>query len=109
MEAAKSWAELGQPDTAVTIFRDSLAAWPEQAQNRDRGLCLARLATAAAVQGDAQQACQAATEALVVARSTGSARIQAELSATYTRLEPLSSDSVVRDVRHRLASITWGE
>ena len=46
MEAGMSWVRLGQPGSAVEAFDRSLAAWPSGRQTRDRGLCLARLATA---------------------------------------------------------------
>ncbi len=90
MEAGMSWVEFSKPTVAIEIFRDSLSTWPSDLQTRDRGLCLARLATAAAVCRDAEAACQAATEAVAIARTTGSARIHAQLMSAYNLLEPAS-------------------
>ncbi len=49
------------------------------ARERDRVLCLARLATAHATFEDVEGTHEAAAQALIVARSTGSARVLAEL------------------------------
>lgn len=45
MEAGLSWLELGHPDRAARIYQRSLDDWPSGSQQRDKGLCLARLAT----------------------------------------------------------------
>jgi transcriptional regulator with XRE-family HTH domain/tetratricopeptide (TPR) repeat protein len=85
MEAANCQVLLGQPEQAVATYESGLRHWPT-AQERDRGLCLARLATAHAIVEDVEGAHQAAAQALVVARSTGSARILAELHQLQPRL-----------------------
>lgn len=105
MEAGMSWVRLGQPGSAVEAFDQSLAAWPSGRQTRDRGLCLARLAAAAAVQGHAQRSCEAGAEALTIARSTGSARIRRQLRYLYDELAPHSADALVRDLREQLAPV----
>jgi transcriptional regulator with XRE-family HTH domain len=106
MEAGMSWVEFAKPAVAIEIFRDSLSTWPSDLQTRDRGLCLARLATAAAAYRDAEAACQAATEALAIARTTGSARIHAQLMSAYNLLGPASEQADVKELRYQLSEIS---
>ncbi|WP_406104701.1 helix-turn-helix transcriptional regulator [Streptomyces sp. NBC_01003] len=87
MEAANCAIELNRPEDAVKPLEDSLTRWPAQ-QQRDRGLCLARLATAYALNEDLESAVNAATQAVSIAQATGSARILAELTRLQTHLEP---------------------
>lgn len=105
MEAGMSWARLGRTGPALNIFERSLDTWPAGGQTRDRGLCLARLATVAAAQGDIERSCLAGAEARTIARSTGSARIRRELHALYNELAPHVSDSSVQDLRAHLIRV----
>jgi hypothetical protein len=109
MEAGISWVHFTRPDLAIDIFHDSLQNWPPNSQVRDRGLCLARLATASAVQHDVEAACEAAMAALAIARTTGSARIRAQLSSAYNRLKPVTNDPAVRELNHQLTRLTTGQ
>jgi hypothetical protein len=109
MEAGMSWVDFAKPDLAIEIFRDSLRTWPSGSQVRDRGLCLARLATASAVQHDIEPAYEAAAEALVIARTTGSARIRGQLVSAYNHLKPAGSHPVVQELGHQLAALTAGQ
>ncbi|MET9320849.1 hypothetical protein ABZX75_11785 [Streptomyces sp. NPDC003038] len=86
MEAANCSLWLGRPEEAVVTLEASLTEWPAE-QQRDRGLCLARLATAYAQLEDVEAAYNAASQAASIAQTTGSARILAEL----LRLQPLLS------------------
>lgn len=107
MEAGISWVELGKVDIAASVIYDSLRTWPKGTQTRDRGLCLARLATALAMQGNVDEACKAALEASAVAHSTGSARIRSQLKAMYTQLKPLAAeDPAIQELEHQLADST---
>ncbi|MBB5778664.1 hypothetical protein [Nonomuraea jabiensis] len=106
MEAGMSWVLLGKPSAAVSVFEHSLTQWPEAAQTRDKGLCLARLATAAAAQGEIERALQAGTEALTIAQKTGSARIRAQLAALRDRLTPVAQLPSVQDLWKQLAQVT---
>lgn len=99
MEAGMSWVRLGQADAAVRVFEQSLADWPAGRETRDRGLCLARLATAAAVQGNPGRSCQVGAEAATIGRSTGSARIRRQLQALHRELAPYERDPAVRELR----------
>lgn len=84
MEAATCALQLQRPEEAVRTLEASLTRWPAE-QQRDRGLALARLATAYAQMEDVEGAYGAASQAAAIAQSTGSARILAEL----LRLQPL--------------------
>jgi tetratricopeptide (TPR) repeat protein len=105
MEAGMSWTRLGQAEAAVEVFEHSLAAWPEGQETRDRGLCLARLATATAVQGDTSRSVQVAGEALSIGRSTGSARIRRQLKALCKELAAHAHDPAVRELRAQVADV----
>ncbi|KOV01950.1 hypothetical protein ADK91_21360 [Streptomyces sp. XY511] len=84
MEAATCALQLQRPEEAVRTLEAGLARWPAE-QQRDRGLALARLATACAQLEDVEGAYTAAAQAAAIAQATGSARILAEL----LRLQPL--------------------
>ncbi len=78
LEAAGCWMTLGQPAKAVAIYQQGLAQLPPE-YPRDRGVQLARLATAHAVNQEPEQACRAAEEAITLAGRTGSGRAVGEL------------------------------
>ncbi|WP_371793007.1 hypothetical protein OG285_32260 [Streptomyces sp. NBC_01471] len=79
-QRANCWLLLGRADRAVPILSTALAAMP-QIYRRDRGLLQARLATAHARAGEADQGVDHALQALIVARSGGSARVLHETIA----------------------------
>ncbi|NGO67031.1 helix-turn-helix domain-containing protein [Streptomyces boncukensis] len=87
MEGANCDLRLERPENAVGTFTESLTHWPT-VQERDRGLCLARLATAKATLGDVEGSHTAARQALGIAERTGSARIRDELLRLRSRLAP---------------------
>ena len=109
MEAGISSVDFGKSDLALDIFHDSLRTWPSDSQVRDLGLCLARLATAYAVQHDVEPACKAAAEALAIAQVTGSARIHGQLLSAYNRLKPARNHPAVQELGHQLAALTAGQ
>jgi tetratricopeptide (TPR) repeat protein len=78
METGNCWLKLGEAAKAVPILERGLAEWPE-GQDRDRGLCLSRLAAAHAHAGDLDAAAAAGLQALEVVRSASSARSLTEL------------------------------
>ncbi|MFB6830686.1 hypothetical protein [Streptomyces hydrogenans] len=85
MEAANCQVRLERPEQAVVTYEKSLRHWPA-VQERDRGLCLARLATANAILEDVDGAHRAAEQALGIAQRTGSTRILGELYRLQPRL-----------------------
>lgn len=85
MEAASCALQLQRPEEAVRTLEASLTQWPAE-QQRDRGLCLARLATAYAQLEDVEAAYTTGTQAAAIAQATGSARILAELGRLQSHL-----------------------
>jgi hypothetical protein len=100
MEAADCWTLLGRPERAVPIFEAELAAWPE-IYRRDRGVHLARLATAYVACGILDEAERIGLEALAVAEQTGSSRAVDELGRSLHR-----SGTELAPLRERLAMLT---
>jgi transcriptional regulator with XRE-family HTH domain len=109
MEAGMSWVDFSKPNRAIEIFHDSLRTWPSSSQVRDRGLCLARLATASAIQHDVEPAYEAAAEALTIAQVTGSARIRGQLVSAYNQLKVVGNHPAVQELGHQLAALTAGQ
>jgi transcriptional regulator with XRE-family HTH domain len=90
IQRAATWIELGRPERAITLFEDSLARLPS-VHRRDRGVYLARLASAYALSGSPDVSVRKGWEALAVAQATGSRRITTELGQLRTRLAPWAS------------------
>jgi transcriptional regulator with XRE-family HTH domain len=90
IQRAATWIELGRPERAITLFEDSLARLPS-VHRRDRGVYLARLASAYALSGSPDVSVRKGWEALTVAQATGSRRITSELGQLRTRLAPWES------------------
>lgn len=105
MEGANAWSRLGRPDKAVELLTDALDAWPEGNQ-RDKGMGIARLATAQAMGGDVDAACAAARQAAGVVQAAPSARAIAELSSVRARLAPWRSSREVAEVTDLLRSLS---
>jgi tetratricopeptide (TPR) repeat protein len=104
MEAANCWSKLGRFDAAITAYRRSLPNWPD-ALRRDHGLCLARLSTAYAGQGDIEGACTAGRQAVDVVRSATSSRALSELQRVRVRLAPMRRHAEVSDLSDRIRGL----
>ena len=87
IQRAATWIELGRPERAITLFEDSLARLPS-VHRRDRGVYLARLASAYALSGSPDLSVRKGWEAVSVAQATGSRRITTELGQLRARLAP---------------------
>ena len=85
IQRAATWIELGRPERAIDLFEDSLARLPS-VHRRDRGVYLARLASAYALSGSPDTSVRKGWEALTVAQATGSRRITTELGQLGSRL-----------------------
>jgi hypothetical protein len=85
IQRAATWIELGRPERAISLFEDSLARLPS-VHRRDRGVYLARLASAYALSGSPDTSVRKGWEALTVAQATGSQRITTELGQLGSRL-----------------------
>jgi hypothetical protein len=104
MESATCWVELGNADRAISTFERGLAQWPAT-QERDRGLCLSRLATAYAITGQPAEAVEVGAAALSVARATGSMRIAHQLSTLRDRLDLWRRMSDVAQLRSGVSQL----
>jgi hypothetical protein len=85
IQRAATWIELGRPERAITLFEDSLARLPS-VHRRDRGVYLARLASAYALSDSPDTSVPKGWEALTVEHATGSRRITTELGQLGRRL-----------------------
>jgi transcriptional regulator with XRE-family HTH domain len=90
IQRAATWIDLGRPERAIPLFENSLARLPS-VHRRNRGVYLARLASAYALSGSPDLSVRKGWEALSVAQATGSRRITTELGQLRTRLAPWQS------------------
>jgi tetratricopeptide (TPR) repeat protein len=97
MEAATCWNRLGRYDVATTTYKLSLRNWSDE-YRRDRGLCLARLATAYAGQENVEQACETGRRAVEVVELATSGRALDELERVRLKLAPWRRDAEVSDL-----------
>ncbi len=95
---------LGKPAEAVTIYQRALDQWPALYQ-RERGLHLARLATAHAADRSPDAACATAMKALEISGETESRRITAELRRAVTGLAPWRRTPMVRELAEAVAAV----
>ncbi len=104
MEAAACWTRLHKPAQAINLLDHAEADWPEPLR-RDKGLFLARLATAHAAMGDTDRASVIGSQAVGVAGLTRSARTIAELRRLRTQLAPSRHEGDVDSVCSAVASL----
>jgi transcriptional regulator with XRE-family HTH domain len=97
MEGAAAWTKLGKPDRAAQWLTEALASWPYKDQ-RDRGIGIARLATAEAMAGDLEAACSTAHQAVDAVRAAPSARAISDLNNLRARLGPWRGNKQVTEV-----------
>jgi hypothetical protein len=102
MEAGASWVKLNAAKSAIPVFEASRTQWSAAEQTRDRALCLARLATAYAATGEAQQACCVAEDLITIAGGLCSARVATQVADLRSALSPWLNDPAVTDLLHRL-------
>lgn len=104
METGVSALHLRKYDDAAGRLSRAAEEWPE-GFTRDRGLCLARLATVQAVGGDRDGACVAGREALSVYGVAGSARTRSVLVSLNRQLAPYDREASVKELRHELRKL----
>ena len=104
IQRAASWIELGRPERAIDLFEDSLATLPS-VHRRDRGVYLARLASAYALSGSPETSARKGWEALTVAQATGSRRITTELDQLGSRLTRWQSMPAVGQLLKELQAV----
>jgi ATP/maltotriose-dependent transcriptional regulator MalT len=91
------------PIRAVAVYRAALAAMPAVYQ-RDQAVALAGLATAHVAAGQPDEAAGAATQALGLARATGSGRVERQLATVGRALTRRGRGPAVAAFVHDLAS-----
>ncbi len=107
VQRATCYGRLGLGEEASGLWEQVLAGVPASAR-RDRGVYMARHATAAATARQPEQAVEIAREVAVVAVETGSARMRRELSALERVMRPWHDAPVGRDLREALAPVREG-
>ncbi|MDI3422881.1 Twin-arginine translocation pathway signal [Streptomyces luteolus] len=107
VQRATCYGRLGLGTEAASLWSQVLDIVPETAR-RDRGVYLARHATAAAGAGEPEQALEIARTATGIAVETRSARMRRELSALQRAMLPWQDAPVGRDLAEVLAPVTEG-
>ncbi|MGW0467668.1 Twin-arginine translocation pathway signal [Streptomyces sp. NPDC003027] len=107
VQRATCYGRLGLGTEAGTLWAQVLEAVPATAR-RDRGVYLARHATAAAAAKEPDQALEIARTVVEIAIETGSARIRRELVTLERAMRPWHDAPVGRDLAEVLAPVTEG-
>lgn len=102
MEGGQAMLVAGSPAAAVQLLNSAVEEWPT-GQDRDRGLCLARLAHAYIETKQPDAACATAREAVVSLAAARSARTEATLRRLRGRLLPFRRRADVQELREELA------
>ena len=101
METGVAAWHLRQYDVVVVRLAAALEHWPVGFE-RDRALCLARLALTEAVRGNLELSCAVGAEAVTLVRATGSARARGLLRKLNSRLAPYDPTTWVSEFRGEL-------
>ncbi|WP_327164757.1 Twin-arginine translocation pathway signal [Streptomyces zaomyceticus] len=107
VQRATCYGRLGLGTEASDLWSQVLGIVPDTAR-RDRGVYMARHATAAATAREPEQAVEIAREVAVIAVETGSARMRRELAALEQVMRPWQDAPVGRDLAEALAPVTEG-
>jgi transcriptional regulator with XRE-family HTH domain len=107
VQRATCYGRLGLGAEAGVLWGQVLEAVPVTAR-RDRGVYMARQATAAAAAQDPDQAVEIAREVATVAVETGSARMRRELRTLERAMRPWQDAPVGRDLSEVLAAVSEG-
>lgn len=102
MEGGNALLAAGDPSTAVQLLGTAAADWPD-GQDRDRGLCLARLSHAYLDTDEPEAACSTARDAVASLDAARSARTEATLRRFRGRLLTLRRRPDVLELREVLA------
>ncbi|WP_327169497.1 Twin-arginine translocation pathway signal [Streptomyces subrutilus] len=107
VQRATCYGRLGLGREAESLWSQVLAVVPATAR-RDRGVYLARHATAAAGAREPEQAVEIARAAAEIAVETGSARMRRELVTLERAMRPWHDSPVGRDLADVLAPVNEG-
>ncbi|MFI8853410.1 Twin-arginine translocation pathway signal [Streptomyces sp. NPDC053499] len=104
VQRATCYGRLGLGREAGSLWRQVLDEVPETAR-RDRGVYLARHATAAAAALDPDQAVEVAKEAAQIAVDTGSVRMRRELDTLQRAMRPWQDAPIGQELTEVLAPV----
>ncbi|MFJ9106501.1 Twin-arginine translocation pathway signal [Streptomyces sp. NPDC102283] len=107
VQRATCYGRLGLGAEAGSLWTQVLAGVPETAR-RDRGVYMARQATAAAAAREPDQAVEIARTVATIAIETRSARMRRELDTLERAMRPWHDAPVGRDLTEILAPVTEG-
>ncbi|MFC9700941.1 Twin-arginine translocation pathway signal [Streptomyces sp. NPDC056943] len=107
VQRATCYGRLGLGAEASDLWSQVLDVVPATAR-RDRGVYMARHATAAATAREPEQAVEIARDVAVIALETGSARMRRELDTLERAMRPWQDAPVGRDLAEALAPVTEG-
>jgi tetratricopeptide (TPR) repeat protein len=103
LQRAHCWATLGQPGRAIELFESAVPMLPA-VYRRDRGVACSRLAHTYAVVGEVDAAADVGREALRIARSAGSTRIERTVVRLGRLLARHQKTASVSDLLEELAT-----
>ncbi|MFF2773338.1 Twin-arginine translocation pathway signal [Streptomyces sp. NPDC058052] len=107
VQRATCYGRLGLGTEASSLWEQVLTVVPSTAR-RDRGVYMARHATAAATAREPEQAVEIAREVVDIAVETRSARMRRELVSLERAMRPWHDAPVGRDLAEALAPVTEG-
>ncbi|MFD3727859.1 Twin-arginine translocation pathway signal [Streptomyces sp. NPDC058671] len=107
VQRATCYGRLGLGAEAGALWEQVLGVVPASAR-RDRGVYMARQATAAATAREPEQAVEIARDVAVIAVETGSARMRRELATLERTMRPWQDAPVGRDLAEALAPVSEG-
>ncbi|MEG3629733.1 Twin-arginine translocation pathway signal [Streptomyces poriticola] len=107
VQRATCYGRLGLGPEAVSLWSQVLEVVPDTAR-RDRGVYLARHASAAAGAGEPEQALEIARGVAAIAVETRSARMHRELATLQRAMRPWQDAPVCRGLAEVLASVIEG-
>ncbi|MGW6243876.1 Twin-arginine translocation pathway signal [Streptomyces roseolus] len=107
VQRATCYGRLGLGAEASALWQQVLTVVPATAR-RDRGVYMARHATAAATAREPEQAVEIAREVATIAVETGSARMRRELATLERAMRPWHDAPVGQDLAEALAPVTEG-
>ncbi|MCX5390436.1 Twin-arginine translocation pathway signal [Streptomyces sp. NBC_00094] len=107
VQRATCYGRLGLGAEASDLWSQVLDVVPATAR-RDRGVYMARHATAAAAAREPEQAVEIARDVAVIEAETGSARMRRELATLERVMRPWQDAPVGRDLAEILAPVTEG-
>jgi hypothetical protein len=102
MEGGQATLLAGNARAAVKLLSSAVDHWPT-GQDRDRGLCLARLAHAYVEAREPEAACEIGHQAVISLASARSARTEGSLRRLRAKLHPYRTCPDVMDLREVLA------